>query len=63
MHYPQTRIIASYGKRLLDWLNDYTFPEESKFNDYEYSREVASLSLDLCLRNGTTTVSSFVQLI
>ena len=59
MHYPQTRIIASYGKRLLDWLNDYTFPEESKFNDYQYSREVASLSLDLCLRNGTTTVSSF----
>ena len=59
MHYPQTRIIASYGKRLLDWLNDYTFPEESKFKDYQYSREVASLSLDLCLRNGTTTVSSF----
>jgi len=31
MHYPQTGIIASYGKRLLDWLNEYTFPEEKKF--------------------------------
>ena len=31
MHYPQTQIIASYGKRLLDWLNNFTFPEEMKF--------------------------------
>ena len=28
MHYPQTGIISSFGKRLIDWLNDYTFPEE-----------------------------------
>ena len=59
MHYPQTRIIASYGKRLLDWLNDYTFPEEQKFENYDYAKDVASLTLDLCLRNGTTTLASF----
>ncbi len=32
-HYPQTGIIASWGKRLIDWLNTYTFPEESRFSD------------------------------
>ena len=25
-HYPQTGIIASWGKRLIDWLEAYTFP-------------------------------------
>ena len=59
MHYPQTGIISSYGKRLIDWLNDYTFPEEKKFVDPEYASEIASLTLDICLQNGTTTVSSF----
>ena len=59
MHYPQTAIIASYGKRLLDWLNEYTFPEEKKFIDINYARKVASLTLDLCIKNGTTTLASF----
>tara|TARA_S200000501_G_scaffold374869_1_gene425432 strand:- start:771 stop:1835 length:1065 start_codon:yes stop_codon:yes gene_type:complete len=59
MHYPQTAIIASYGKRLLDWLNEYTFPEEKKFIDINYARKVASLTLDLCIKNGTTTIASF----
>jgi len=30
-HYPQTAMIASWGKRLIDWLNTYTFPEEMRF--------------------------------
>ena len=33
VHYPQTAMIASWGKRLIDWLNTYTFPEEMKFGD------------------------------
>src|SRR5687767_11415370 len=28
IHYPQTRVIASYGAQLLDWLQKYTFIEE-----------------------------------
>ncbi len=59
MHYPQTGIIASHGKRLLDWLNYYTFPEEKKFKDRQYSKKIAKLTLDLCIKNGTTTVASF----
>src|SRR6185295_6752660 len=30
-HVPQMQIIASYGAELLDWLNTYTFPEETRF--------------------------------
>lgn len=58
-HYPQTAIIASWGKRLIDWLNTYTFPEEARFSDPAYAAEVAARYLDLLLANGTTTVASF----
>lgn len=59
VHYPQTAIIASWGKRLIDWLNTYTFPEEMRFADPDYAAEVASRYLDLTAANGTTTVCSF----
>ncbi|KAG1713616.1 Guanine deaminase [Nymphon striatum] len=59
MHYPQTAMIASWGKRLIDWLNTYTFPEESKFGDPEYANDIASCTLDLALAHGTTTLTSF----
>ena len=58
-HYPQTAMIASWGKRLIDWLNSYTFPEEAKFADPAYAKDVAERYLDLLLANGTTTVTSF----
>lgn len=58
-HFPQTGIIATWGKRLLDWLNDHTFPEESRFSDNEYSRQVAERYLDLITVNGTTTVCTY----
>lgn len=59
VHYPQTAIIASWGKRLIDWLNTYTFPEEMRFADRAYADEIAERYLDLSLANGTTTVCSY----
>ena len=59
MHYPQTRIIASWGKQLIDWLNTYTFPEEARFGDRAYADAVASDTLDLALAHGTTTLTSY----
>ncbi len=59
MHYPQTGIIASWGKQLIDWLNTYTFPEESRFGDPAYAADVAGRTLDLALAHGTTTLTSF----
>ena len=58
-HYPQTAIIASWGKRLIDWLNTYTFPEESRFGDRAYAQAAAETCLDLMLAEGTTTLASF----
>ncbi len=58
-HYPQTAIIASWGKRLIDWLNSYTFPEEMRFGDPGYAAEIASRYFDLIQANGTTTVCSY----
>ncbi|MFD1342396.1 guanine deaminase [Litorisediminicola beolgyonensis] len=59
VHYPQTAIIASWGKRLIDWLNGYTFPEETRFADPAYASEIAGRYLDLVLAEGTTTVCSY----
>ena len=59
LHYPQYRIIASYGATLLDWLNKYTFVEEQKFNDSHYAEEIAELFLDELIKNGTTTAMTF----
>lgn len=59
MHYPQTAIIASWGKQLIDWLNTYTFPEETRFSDRAYADEVAGRTLNLTLAHGTTTLTSF----
>jgi guanine deaminase len=59
VHYPQTAIIASWGKRLIDWLNTYTFPEEMRFSDPAYAAEVAERYFDLTLAHGTTTVCSY----
>lgn len=59
VHYPQTAMIASWGKRLIDWLNSYTFPEEMRFNDAAYAAEIAEHYLDLILANGTTSVCSY----
>ena len=55
VHYPQTRVIASYGEQLLDWLNDYTFPAELQFSDPDVAAQAAQEFLQLLLQNGTTT--------
>ncbi|MFA3918138.1 guanine deaminase [Ruegeria hyattellae] len=59
VHYPQTAMIASWGKRLIDWLNLYTFPEEMKFESPDYAMEIATRYLDITTAHGTTTMCSF----
>lgn len=55
VHFPQTEMIASYGEQLLSWLENYTFPTESKFANAEYARFVAPKFIRQLLKNGTTT--------
>ncbi|WP_099826712.1 guanine deaminase [Oceaniglobus indicus] len=59
VHFPQTAMIASWGKRLIDWLNTYTFPEEMRLSDPAYAALIAGRFFDLTLAHGTTTVCSF----
>ena len=58
-HYPQSGVIASFGRQLLDWLNDYTFPAEAAFRDPEIAGATAEYFLDRLLAHGTTTASVF----
>ena len=59
VHFPQMQVIASYGAELLDWLNTYTFPEETKFSNTQHGRRIARLFLDETVRHGTTTVAAY----
>lgn len=59
VHFPQTQIIGSYGKQLIDWLNDYTFVAEQQFADPNHARKVADTFLTECLRAGTTTAAVY----
>ncbi len=58
-HYVQTDVIASYGAQLIDWLNDYTFPAECRYNDKSIAKNGAEFYIDQCLKNGTTTSMVF----
>lgn len=55
IHFVQTDVIGSYGRRLLDWLEEYTFPAERAFADQAHARRVAAFFIEELLRNGTTT--------
>ncbi|OLO11995.1 guanine deaminase [Chromohalobacter japonicus] len=59
VHYSQLDIIASFGRELLDWLNDYTFPAECRFAERAHAIDVAERFLDEMLRGGTTTAQVF----
>lgn len=62
-HYPQLDMIAANsGGQLLQWLNNYTFPFEKKFNDHQYATEVANFFLDEMIRNGTTSAMIFTTI-
>ncbi|XP_003452696.3 guanine deaminase [Oreochromis niloticus] len=47
---------------LLQWLNAYTFPVESRFKDLEFARKVYTQIVRRTLRNGTTTACYFATI-
>lgn len=58
-HFVQMGVIGAYGTQLLDWLRNYTFPEESRFSDPVYARHVAGQFLDELVGNGVTTAAVY----
>ncbi len=59
VHFPQTDVIGSPADGLLPWLENYTFPHESRFCAPEYAGEVAAFFVDELLRHGVTTALAF----
>lgn len=59
VHYPQTDVIGAPAAGLLPWLENYTFPHESRFHEADHAREVANFFLDELARNGVTTALTF----
>ncbi len=59
LHFPQMQVIGSFGTKLLDWLNKYTFVEEQKFENTEHCARIAKLFFDALLRHGTTTAVAY----
>ncbi|MDT8991116.1 guanine deaminase [Curvibacter sp. APW13] len=59
IHFPQANIIGSPADGLLPWLENYTFPEESRYADPAYSTRAAEAFVDELVRNGVTTAVAF----
>ena len=59
IHYPQVNVIGSPADGLLPWLENYTFPEEKRFESPEYSAGAAQFFIAELLRNGVTTALTF----
>jgi guanine deaminase len=59
LHFPQMQVIASWGAQLLDWLNNYTFPEEARFSDQKHCDRMARAFYDQLTAHGTTTAVAY----
>jgi guanine deaminase len=59
VHFPQTRVLGAYGLQLLPWLQEWIFPEETKYNNPAYAAEGVKHYFDNMLASGTTTVQDF----
>ncbi len=60
LHAPQfPNLGLGLDKELMPWLEAYTFPEESKYSDLEYAKQVYSILVKELWKNGTTRACVF----
>ena len=59
VHFPQHRMLAAPGRDLLDWLQRFTFPEESRYAAVGHASAAAEVFLDRMIRHGTTAAVVF----
>jgi len=59
IHFPQIDVIGSPAEGLLPWLENYTFPAETRYADPAHAAAMAVLFLDELQRNGVTTALAF----
>ncbi|KAF9898334.1 hypothetical protein BX616_004167 [Lobosporangium transversale] len=63
IHAPQYTFCGNgHDLPLLEWLDTYTFPRESKFADKEYAHKLYTKSVARSLRNGTTSACWFATI-
>ncbi|KAI4902837.1 hypothetical protein NFI96_011721 [Prochilodus magdalenae] len=53
---------TALDRPLLDWLNEYTFPVESRYKDLDFAKDVYTKVVKRTLRNGTTTACYFATI-
>lgn len=61
LHYPQIDVIGSPAEGLLPWLDNYTFPQETRFAASEHNAAAAEFFIAELLRNGVTTALAFAS--
>ena len=59
VHYAQAGIVASFGRQLIEWLEQYTFVAEQAFVDASHARSAAAFYVGEALRQGVTTAANF----
>jgi guanine deaminase len=59
VHLPQFAVMGIGSGELLEWLDTYTYPEETRFSDSAYARRVSTLFFDELVANGTTTAAIY----
>ncbi len=59
IHFPQYRMLGAPAKDLLEWLNRYTFSEESQYTDRKYADAAAEVFLNRLAAYGTTSALAF----
>lgn len=59
LHYPQHRMLAAYGKDLLDWLNRYTFIEEQRYGEPVFAQAAAKAFIGELFSHGITSCLAF----
>lgn len=61
-HIPQYPAIGQGKGELLPWLEDYIFPLEMKFADFEYAYKLSKIFFNKAISYGTTTMSAYSSL-
>jgi guanine deaminase len=59
VHGPQLGVTSAFGTDLVDWLNRYTFPIESKFNNLKFAKRSYQTFAKSILSHGTTLAAVY----
>jgi guanine deaminase len=59
IHFPQLRVLGSWGRSLLDWLEHCALPAEVRMSDEKYAAVVAREFVTALASHGTTTAMVF----